>query len=95
MDQANEQSNKTVKGGGGIIGLAEPNSQLLHWMVLGSEIPRAIEEFGQSQDLLDVCSENPADCHHQDQMKSVQKTFISQVKAFCQPVELMGNPFSF
>ena len=84
-----------LKSEGGFIGLAEDHSRLLRWMVLGPEIARAIEEFGQCQDLLDVCSENPADCHHLDQMKSVQKTFTIQVKAFCQPLELMGNPFSF
>ena len=95
VDQAHEQSNKTIKGEGDFIGLAEDHSQLLRWMVLGPEIARAIDEFGQSQNLLDVCSENPADCHHIGQMKSVQKTFITQVKAFCQPMELMGNPFSF
>ena len=86
---------KRLKGEGGFIGLAEDHSQLLRWMVLGPEIARAVEEFGQSQDLLDVCSENPADCHHHDQMKSVQKTFITQIKVFCQRMELMGNPFSF
>ena len=64
-------------------------------MVLGPEIERATEEFRQSQDLLDVCSEYPVDCHHHDQMRSVHKTFNTQVKAFCQPMELMGNPFSF
>ena len=95
MDQAHEQSNKTVKGEGGFIGPAGDYSQLLRWMVLGPEIARATEEFGQSRDLLDVCSENPADCHHHDQMKSVQKTFITQVKAFCQPMEFMVNPFIF
>ena len=68
---------------------------LIIWTTLGPEIARAIEEFGQSQDLLDVCSDNHADCYHYHQMKSVQKTFITQVKRFCQPMELMGNPFSF
>ena len=95
MDQAHEQSNKTVKGEGGFIGLVEDHSQLLCWMVLGPEIVRATEEFGKSQDLLNVCSENPADCHHLDQMKSVQKTLITQVKAFCQPMELMGTRLVF
>ena len=95
MDQAHEQSNKTVKGEGGFTGRAEDHSQLLRWMVLGPDIARAIEEFGQSQDLLDVCSENPADCHHHDQTKSVQQTFITQVKAFCQPMELTGNRLIF
>ena len=80
---------------GGFIGLAEGHSELWRWMVLGPEIARATEEFRQSQELLDFCSENPADCHHHNQMKSVQKTFVTQVKAFCQPMELKGNPFSF
>ena len=37
-------------------------------------------QFEQSQEPLDVSSENPSDFHHHDQMESVQKTFITQVK---------------
>ena len=87
IDQALEQNNKTVKCEGGFIGLADDHSQLLRWMVAGPEIPRATEEFEQSQELLEASFEIPADFHHHDQMKSVQKTFITQLKTFCQTLE--------
>ena len=83
IDQALEQNNKMVKYEGWFIGLADENSQLLRWMVAGPEIPRA----AQSQELLEVSFEIPAEFHHHDQMKSVQKTIITQVKAFCQTLE--------
>ena len=41
----------------------------------------------QEQELLHASSENPEDCQHHDQMKSVQKTVITQVKALCQTME--------
>ena len=49
-------------------------------MVAGPEIPRATEEFEQSQELLEVSFEISADFHHHDQMKSVQKTFITRLQ---------------
>ena len=54
VDQTHEQSNNTVKSEGGFIGVAEDFSQLLRWVVLGPGIARAIEDIGQSEDLLEV-----------------------------------------
>ena len=45
VDQAHEQNNASVKGGGGAVGLTENPAALRRWMVSGPEMARLIEEF--------------------------------------------------
>ena len=45
IDHVHEQNNKWVKGDGGVIGLTENSTELLHWTVSGLEIARIINEF--------------------------------------------------
>ena len=45
IDQAHEQNNALIKGDGGAVGLTDNPRALLHWMIAGPEVGRAIEEF--------------------------------------------------
>ena len=93
IDQAHEQNNKCVKGDGGAVGLTENSSQLLRWMVSGPEMARVINEFEKSQELIKRTQSKGPDLRHHEQVKGVQTTFMKQLKALCDSIEEMGNPF--
>ena len=84
IDQAYEQNNKIVKGDRGAIGLTESSTQLLRWMVSGSEISGVITDFELSQELVRNTAkqeeqEQQEDLRHHEQIKGVQNTFWKQV----------------
>ena len=62
IDQAHEQANKRVKGGGGIIGLTENRDMLERWIITGPEISIVVEEFTGANDNDD--DEEPP--HHEE-----------------------------
>ena len=93
IDQAHEQNNKCVKGDGGAIGLTENPMQLLRWMISGPEETRVIGEFETSLELVKRQQGEGPDYRHHQQVKSVQVTFRNQVRALCDVIEEMGNPF--
>ena len=48
LDQFHEQSNKCIKGDGGVVGLTEDPAALRRWMLAGPEISRVVAEFEES-----------------------------------------------
>ena len=89
IDQAHEQNNAHVKGDGGAVGLTQNPSALRRWMVSGPEMARLVEEFQASIEK----PETKSDVRNHEQTKSTQMTFFNQVKALCNVIEDMGNPF--
>ena len=89
IDQAHEQNNAHVKGDGGAVRLTQNPSALRRWMVSGPEMARLVEEFQASIEK----PETKSDVRHHEQTKSTQMTFFNQVKALCNVIEDMGNPF--
>ncbi|KAG7161157.1 hypothetical protein Hamer_G024212, partial [Homarus americanus] len=72
IDQAHEQNNACIKGDGGAVGLTINSSALSHWMVLGPEVVRVIEEFIDEHQYWS----RQRDTHHYDQIPSVQTSII-------------------
>ena len=68
LDQVHEQLNATLKGDGGIIGLASNDSALDRWIVSGPEVARLIEEFDSKFATL-------FDGYHHEQQSDVQQAF--------------------
>jgi hypothetical protein len=87
IDQCHEQSNATVKGDGGIIGLTEDEHALRRWMVSGPEVARVIKEF---QDIQMVHS---ATLKHHQQAPGVQAAFKKDVNTLVETLIEFGNPF--
>ena len=100
INQAHEQNNKIVKGDGGIIGLTEGSTQLPRWMVSGPEISREISNFQLCQELVKNTSQHEepgthqGELRHHENMRGVQNTFQNQVKAVCNTIKEMDNPFT-
>jgi len=42
LDQSHEQSNKCIKGDGGVVGYTEDPAALRRWMLAGSEIAQVV-----------------------------------------------------
>ncbi|MES9879584.1 MAG: TCR domain-containing protein, partial [Sedimenticola sp.] len=93
IDQCHEQNNCIVKDEGGAIGLTENTSQLLRWMVAGPEMARVIGEFEHSAESIKRKMSQGPDVKHHEQTRSVQATFVKQVRSLCHAIDEMGNPF--
>ena len=91
IDQAHEQNNALVKGGGGAVGLTQNPAALRKWMCGGPEIARLIKEFESAME--ESSSDNVAQTMHHEQTKGVQATFAKHVKALTGVLEKLGNPF--
>ena len=89
IHQVYEQNNAHGKGDGGAVGLTQNPSALRRGMVSGPEMARLIEEFQASIEK----PETKSDVRHHEQTKSTQMIFFNQVKALCNVIENMGNPF--
>ena len=48
LDQSHEQSNKCIKGDGGVMGLTEDPAALRIWMLARPEISQVVAEFEES-----------------------------------------------
>lgn len=77
-----------VKGDGGAIGITENEAALTRWMVAGPETARLLMEYDEKHSM-----KKDTDRHH-EQIPSVQKAFISQVKNVTDVMEELGNPFA-
>ena len=88
-DQVHEQLNAMVKGDGGVICVTEKEAALTGWMVAGPETARPLTEYDDKHSL----KKKDTDRHH-EQIPSVQKTFLSQVKSVTDVMEELGNPFA-
>ena len=88
-DQVHEQLNAMVKGDGGAIGVTENEAALTRWMVAGPETARLLNEYDDKQSVNKKHTER-----HHEQIPSVQKTFLSQVKSVTDVMEELGNPFA-
>ena len=86
LDQAHEQVNAMVKGGGGAVGLTENPAALRRWMVAGPEISRMLDEFEGAN------SANETPTHH-EQKPAVQSAFAKDVINLVSSIEELGNPF--
>ncbi|KAK3747214.1 hypothetical protein QZH41_014645, partial [Actinostola sp. cb2023] len=87
LDHAQKQENASIKEDGGAVGLTENPQALRRWMIGGPELARMVNEY-EVQSLL-----KKKETKHHDQMTSVQKTFVKEVKALIDAVEELGNPF--
>ena len=88
-DQVHEQLNAMVKGDGGAIGINENEAALQRWMVGGPELARILNEYQNKTNT----NKTDTDKHH-EQIPSMQKNFLSQVKDVVKVVDELGNPFS-
>ena len=88
-DQVHEQLNAMVKGDGGVIGITENEAALTRWMVAGPETARLLTEYDDKHSMKRKDTER-----HHEQIPSVQKTFLSQVKSVTDIMEELGNPFA-
>ena len=88
-DQVHEQLNAMVKGDGGVIGVTDMEAALTGWMVAGPETARLVTEYDDKHSM----KKKDTDRHH-EQIPSVQKTFLSQVKSVNDVMEELGNPFA-
>ena len=87
IDQCHEQSNATVEGDGGIIGLTQDEHALRRWMVSGPEVARVIEEFE------DLQMAHSATLKHHQQTLGVQTAFKKEVSSLVETLIELGNPF--
>ncbi len=85
LDHAHKQANASIKSDGGAVGLTENPHALRRWMIGSPELARMVNEY-EDQSLL---KKKETKKHH-DQMLSVQKVFVKEVKDL---VEELGNPF--
>ena len=76
-----------MKGDGGAVRLTEHPAALQRWMLSGPEMARIIGEFQLSMEKRD----KKADLQHHEQMRSVQVTFLTQVKSLSKVIEEMGK----
>lgn len=90
LNQAHEQNNAVVKGGGGAIGLTQNPEALRRWMISGPELARIIGEFEQS---IEVRQKGSHEQHHHEQTKAAQVKFAHHVHSMCEVMEDFGNPF--
>jgi len=89
IDQAHEQKNALIKGDGGAVGLTSHAHALQHWMVVGPEVSRIVEEFHEE---LDHCV-SEIDTHYRDQTPTIQANFGKNVLSLVSVMEDLGNPF--
>ena len=88
-DQCHEQNNALVKDDGGAIGLTENPKALARWMLAGPEVAMVVQDF---EEVAELTRRQDTTLHH-EQTKSVQDTFLDNVKNLVKVYEEMGNPF--
>ena len=69
--------------------VAGPETALRRWMVAGPETARLLSEYEEKHSKKNKDSE----LHH-EQISSVQKTFLAQIKNVTEVIEELGNPFA-
>jgi len=89
LDQSHEQSNKCIKGQGGVVGLTEDPAALRRWMLAGPEIARVVAEFEEY-----VLNDGKADdTRHHEQALHYQTNFAKDVSALIKTFNELDNPF--
>ena len=89
IDQAHEQNNACIKGDGGVVGLTDIPSALLHWTVAGPEVARATEEFQDGDEHWGM----RVDTRHQDKTPCVPTSFSKDVCSLVRVMQNRGNSF--
>ena len=89
LDQSHEQSNKCIKGEGGVVGLTEDPAALRRWMLAGPEIARVISEFEEF-----LLNNGKTVTRHHEQAAHYQSTFAKDVNALINTFNELDNPFS-
>ena len=90
IDQAHEQNNAVVKGGGGAIGLTEDEEALRRWNIVGPLLSELINEFE-----VDLNKNSTAEnLKHHEQYQSFQTKFLKKVQSVRDSFVEFGNPFS-
>jgi len=54
IDQAHQQANAVIKGGGGAVGITEDSSALRRWMVAGPAVSQLVAQYEEASELRDV-----------------------------------------
>ena len=78
-----------MKGDRGVIGVTDKEAALTRWMVAGPEAARLVMEYNDKHSMKKKDTDR-----HDEQIPSVQKTFLSQVKSVTDVMEELGNPFA-
>jgi hypothetical protein len=72
-----------------VLGITENEAALKRWMVAGPEVARLLTEYEGKHSTV----KNGSERHH-EQIPSIQRTFLSNVKGVLDVIEDLGNPFS-
>ena len=72
------------------IGLTQNMSQLTRWMVGGPEVAHVINEFEEAENHV----KKSANFRHHEQVRSVQASFVMEVKSLTNTIQDLGNPFA-
>ena len=87
LDQAHEQNNAYVMGGGGAIGLTDNATALRRWMVAGPEVARVIVEFED----FNMHPRTQEETRHHEEIPSVQNTFARDVRSLVAVIEELAT----
>ena len=87
-DQSHEQSNKNLQAHDGAVGLYENPEALTLFMLVSPDCTRCIEEF---ETVLDTTTSGTA---HHEEAGALQAKFRTDVLAFVEVAEQLGNPFN-
>lgn len=87
-DQSHEQSNKKLQAHGGAVGLYENPDALTLFMLAGPDCTRCIEKFEAV-----VFTTTSSTAHHEE-ASAFQSMFRTDVLAFVEVAEQLGNPFN-
>ena len=93
IDQAHEQSNKLIKGTGGLIGSFQQQDSLIQYLVNAPEIARILQDFGKFLPNWGMVDEDDELQHH-EHTHSFQKRFHEKANNLLSKVCEYGNPFS-
>ena len=87
LHQSHEQSNKCIKGDGGVVGLTEDPAALRRWILARPEISRVVAEFEES-----MSDDNIVTRHHEQNIH-YQTAFAKDVNSLITVFNELGNPF--
>ena len=87
-DQSHEQSNKNLQAYGGAVGLYENPESLTLFMLAGPDCTRCINEFEA------VLETTTSSTGHHEEASALQTKFRTDVLAFVEVAEQLGNPFN-
>ena len=86
--QAHEQTNAHIKGDSRAVRLTDNPSTFHHWMIAGTAVFWAIEEFEATRN-----SDTKLSILYHDQTPSIQKKCLQDVQSWVLNMKDFGNPF--